>query len=84
MKKINYEKISVEELYKILDSNALGLDPENVDIKKNNYGLNIISNKKKRNKFLLFLDVFKNKSIIIELIIVILLIVSYKFSLANI
>lgn len=83
MKKINYEKISVEELYKILDSNALGLDPENVDIKKNNYGLNIISNKKKRNKFLLFLDVFKNTSIIIELITVILLIVSYIFAKEN-
>ena len=62
-----------EEIFKILNSNPRGLDSKEAKKRLNEYGQNIILNKKKKSWILRFLKQFNDTMIIILLIVALLL-----------
>ena len=80
MKKIDIEKLSIDKLYKRLNTSYEGLSDNEADLRLNNDGPNIISVKKKSNIIEILSRVIKHIEIIMELIIVILLSIYYIFT----
>ena len=62
-----------EEIFKVLNSNIDGLDSKEAKKRLNEYGQNIILNKKKKSWILRFLKQFNDAMIIILLIVALLL-----------
>ena len=70
---MDYYNKSIDELYKELNSNKDGLTTEEAEKRISIYGKNILEEKKKKSKFIKFLEQFNDMMIIILIIVAIIM-----------